>query len=453
MNIGKKLFITYCILLITVFVVTGITFRVLLQQYLITEARTALKTEAQAIAGILEKIPIYDGKARPNLLAKREMRIRGQFIESKVIILNNDRKVIYNNFEENDKEILKALVNNKNLSIRQYVVERVPILSKNGEVKGHVILFAKVDDLNRIDRLLYGTQIISLIAGGSIAIILSIAFQSGLTEPIRKLKNYMTNFTFRDSNQELKIDTGDEIEELAECFSAMVQKLKRNDVQQKSFIQNASHELKTPLMSIQGYAEAIKDGVVQGIETQESLDVIIGESKRLKKIVDEMIYLTKLDNVDETFDFEKVSIQEIIYHSIKSVKALAGAKGINIKAEGDCPCEGSFDKEKLARAIINILSNGLRYAEKEIAVKCKAHDNYIDILITDDGEGFQNGEESKVFERFYKGEKGGTGIGLAIANAIITGHNGRVEAFNAIPNGAAFKITLPVTQPAGGNKQ
>jgi signal transduction histidine kinase len=289
------------------------------------------------------------------------------------------------------------------------------------------------------------TQAMSLIVGGVIAVILGMIFQRGLTKPIQKLKNYMAAFSFKDSQQELKIKTGDEIEELAECFSAMVQKLKSYDVQQKRFLQNTSHELKTPLMSIQGYAEAIKDGIVEGNEMYESLDVIIDESKRLKKIVDEMIYLIKLDNVEETFHFETTRIGEIIDQSVRSVKALLDAGGIKLKIEGDCSLEGHFDKEKLTRAFVNILSNGIRYAESEITIDWKAKGSYIEINIADDGKGFQNGEENKVFERFYKGENGGTGIGLAITKAILTGHNSQIEAFNAIPKGAAFRIRLPRT--------
>ena len=443
MKIGQKLLLTYLILLITVLVVTGITFRVLFHRYLVSEAKTVLRTEAQAIADTLEKIPIFEGDIRQNLLARRQMRIHGQFIDSKVIVLNNDGKIIYKNLEETDKKVLQSLVDNKRLITREYVSEKVPILSKNGVVKGQVLLFTKLDDLNKISRLMNRTQFLSLIMGGAVAVILGMIFQSGLTGPIRRLEYYMRNFSFKNSQQELKIETGDEIEELAECFASMVQKLRAYDAQQNRFLQNSSHELKTPLMSIQGYAEAIKDGIVEGDEVQESLDVIINESKRLKKIVDEMIYLAKLDNVEETFHFENIGIREIIDQSVKRVKALVDAKGINLEVEGDCHCKGNFDKEKLSRAVINILSNGIRYAEKEIKINWKTHNNNTEISIVDDGPGFQNGEENKVFERFYKGEKGGTGIGLAIAKAIVTGHNGRIEACNATSGGAEFRIILP----------
>jgi signal transduction histidine kinase len=443
MKIGKKLLLTYFFLLITVFIATGITFKVLLQQYLISEAKTLLRTEAQAIANTLEKIPILEREIAPNLIAKREMRIVGQFIDSSVIVLNKDRKVIYTNLIGTDKKVLQTLSTGNKLKLREYVEERVPIFTKNGEIKGYVFIFTKIEDLNKISRLMNRTQIMSLVVGGAFAVILGMVFQRSLTKPIRMLKHYMTNFSLRNSQPEPMIRTGDEIEELADGFSNMVQKLKKYDVQQKRFLQNTSHELKTPLMSIQGYAEAIKDGVVEGKDMEESLDVIIEESKRLKKIVDEMIYLIKLDNVEETFHFEIINIQEIIDQGVKSVKALGDARGISIILEGDCSYKGHFDKEKLTRAIINILSNGLRYAEKEITITCKKNENCLEIIIVDDGRGFQNNEENKVFERFYKGEKGGTGIGLAITKAIIVGHKGQIEAYNVIPKGAAFKITLP----------
>jgi len=443
MKIGKKLIITYLILLLTVIIVTGISFRIMLQSYFMNEARSALKAEAKAIADTLEKVPVYTGELRPNLLAKRQMKIHGQFIDSKVVVLNNASKIIYSNLEETDKKMLQAIANGNSLKARGYVYERESVLAKNGEVKGHVLLFTKVNEIRKLSRAMNRTQFLSLVIGGAVAVVLGMIFQKGLTGPIGRLEKYISGFSFKKSPPELKIETGDEIQELAECFEEMVHKLKDYDVQQKRFLQNSSHELKTPLMSIQGYAEAIRDGVVEGAELKDSLGVIIDESKRLKRIVDEMIYLAKLDNVEEAFSFERLDIGEIVAQSIRSVKSLADAKGLEIKADGDSGCSGDFDREKLARAFINILSNGIRYAEREIGIGWKAGGDGIVIMIADDGPGFRDGEEKKVFERFYKGEKGGTGIGLAIAEAIIAGHGGRIEAFNSADRGAVFRITLP----------
>jgi len=443
MKIGNKLFVTYMILLLTVLTVTGISFRLILQSYLMNEAKAALRTEAGAIADTLEKVPIYSGEPRPNLLAKRQMKIRGQFIDSKVVVMNNDNKIIYSNLAEKDKKALQLLKNGNLKKSRDYVWEKEPVLSKSGQVKGQVILFTMVDDIKKLNLVLYRTQFLSLVIGGAVAVLLGTLLQRGLTMPISRLQKYISGFSLKDSPQELKLETGDEIGELAECFEEMVHKLKAYDVQQKRFLQNSSHELKTPLMSIQGYAEAIRDGVVEGDELQDSLGVIIDESKRLKRVVDEMIYLAKLDNVEEAFSFDKLDIGGIVAQSIRSVKGLADERGLNIDLQGEDGCIGAFDAEKLSRAFVNILSNGIRYAEKSIKINWEAIGGQIAVAIADDGPGFREGEEKKVFERFYKGEKGGTGIGLAITEAIITGHGGEIQAYNSPDHGAVFRIILP----------
>jgi signal transduction histidine kinase len=197
-------------------------------------------------------------------------------------------------------------------------------------------------------------------------------------------------------------------------------------------------------MSIQGYAEAIKDGVVEGKEMEESLAIIIEESQRLKKVVEEIIYLTKLENVEDIFNFEEGNIGEVIRKAIKSVKPLLDEKNIQINLKGNFDYLGKFDSEKIKRAFINILGNCVRYAKSTIIIEVTRAGNNLEIFIKDDGPGFKDGEEKRIFDRFYKGNKGGTGLGLAITKAIIEGHQGMIEAFNNSSYGAGFKIHLPL---------
>lgn len=444
MKIGQKIQITYFILLIVTFLITGLTFRQLLHRYLINEARDQMRIEAKSIAETLKKVSLEDPKFRQNIIVKRNLKVAGRFIDSKVIVFNQNDRVVYTNIEEVDKKTLRLLGDLNSVVTRDYVMERVPITNEKGNLKGNVILFSKVKDLMELNRLLNRTQMASFVVASIIAIVLGMFLQQKLTKPIRDLKHHMTYFSLQDDKDTVSIKTGDEIEELAVCFSDMTARLKKYDNQQKRFLQNTSHELKTPLMSIQGYAEAIKDGVVEGKEMEESLEIIIDESQRLKKIVDEMMYLMKLDNVEETFCYEKVSLQEIINLAIKSVKALADEKGIHFHLGGDWNHIGCFDGEKLNRAFINILSNAIRYAEKDIRLECNVLHKKVEIYIMDDGPGLKSGEMKKIFERFYKGDNGNTGIGLSITKAIVEGHQGKIIAYNNGDKGAVFKIELPL---------
>ena len=180
---------------------------------------------------------------------------------------------------------------------------------------------------------------------------------------------YMIEFSLNKPQKQLLIKTGDEIEKLALCFHKLAEKLRNYDEYQKKFLQNTSHELKTPLMSIQGYAEAIKDGVVEGKEAEESLDIIIEESQRLKKVVEEIIYLTKLENADDTFELTYFKIGLLAEGVVKSLKALAAEKQIDVEIKGDLETGGYFDEGKLRRALINIIANCLRYAKRKVIIE------------------------------------------------------------------------------------
>ncbi|QEK12856.1 HAMP domain-containing histidine kinase [Crassaminicella thermophila] len=439
LRIGNKLLITYFIILFVAFFVTTVSYHVLSERYLIKEAKEELRIEGQSIAETLKKIPLLDRDVREKILARRELRIAGRFIDSKIIVFNKDRKVLYTNIDK--KDLLKLMI--KNNKDKGYITEKVIIFTQKGTIKGYVFLMMEKKELKAMNQIMRRTRFISFGIAGVFAIIIGILFQRGLTRPIRKLMESMKKFSLKDFPKDFRIKTGDEIEELSICFSSLANRLRQYDMQQKMFLQNTSHELKTPLMSIQGYAEAIKDGIVEGEEMEESLDIIIEECKQLKKIVEEITYLTKLENVEETFHLKEHCMEDILKDVLKSVKPLAYEKNIKISVEGDFTFKGFYDENKIKRAFINILSNGVRYANESIVIQSSIYPKHVVIHIIDDGEGFKDKEENKVFNRFYKGINGNTGLGLAITKAIIKGHNGEIIAYNHEGKGAVFQIKLP----------
>jgi signal transduction histidine kinase len=266
-----------------------------------------------------------------------------------------------------------------------------------------------------------------------------------IARPIQSLAGGMRRFSPRKELPEIAVHSRDEIGELAESFIAMADKLRANDKMQTDFLQNASHELKTPLMAIQGNAEAIKDGIVREREAEESLDVIIAQCQRLKTVVDELIYLTRVDHQPDAFRLERAAIGEIIGEAAASVRGLADQQGITIMVKGDVDSVGVFDREKLKRALINVIGNGIRYAQTRIIVQAIGKAGQLEIVCEDDGKGLAPGEEERIFDRFYKGEHGGTGIGLAITKAIVEAHGGSIAADAAKPaGGAVIRILLPL---------
>ena len=210
---------------------------------------------------------------------------------------------------------------------------------------------------------------------------------------------------------------------------------------QQTFFQNASHELKTPLMAIQGYAEGIQAGVM---DTGSAAEVILEESDRMTELVDELLDISKIDMGRQLLALSEMDVRELLYDSIRTVEPAAAAGGIAIVPDfPEEPIMVKCDDTQMRRAVTNILTNGLRYARSQLCLTCRADKRNVIIRIQDDGDGIAEGDLPHIFDRFYMGKSGKSGIGLALTKEIIHMHKGTIHAYNG-ESGAVFEITLPM---------
>ena len=212
---------------------------------------------------------------------------------------------------------------------------------------------------------------------------------------------------------------------------------------QQTFFQNASHELKTPLMAIQGYAEGIQAGVM---DAGGAAEVILSESERMTGLVDELLDISKIDMGRQLLAFSEMDIRELLYDSIRAVEPTVVSGGIAIVPEfPEEPIMVKCDDTQMRRAVTNILTNGLRYARSELRLTCRADRRQVTIRIQDDGDGIAEEDLPHIFDRFYMGRSGKSGIGLALTKEIVHLHRGTIRAYN-VDTGAVFEITLPMAR-------
>ena len=212
---------------------------------------------------------------------------------------------------------------------------------------------------------------------------------------------------------------------------------------QQTFFQNASHELKTPLMAIQGYAEGIQAGVM---DTGSAAEVILAESDRMTELVEELLDISKIDMGRQRPTLSETDIRELLYDSIRAVEPTAAAGGIAIVPDfPEEPVMLSCDDTRLRRAVTNILSNGVRYARSQLRLTCRADKRHVTIRIQDDGDGIAEEDLPHIFDRFYMGRSGKSGIGLALTKEIIHLHRGTIRAYNG-DTGAVFEISFPLSR-------
>ncbi len=221
----------------------------------------------------------------------------------------------------------------------------------------------------------------------------------------------------------------------------MAKEIERAEESQKQFFQNASHELKTPLASIQGYAEAIRSGVSRDVD--KAMDIIVGASKKMSSLVDEILLLSKMDSRMDVMETEILDLKELLYIVSWYLKERMEQKKIALYHH--FPKERILvygDERKLERAFSNVLSNAVRYAKTEIGIACELRENAVCVCIRDDGAGIDAKDMAHIFERFYKGRGGNFGIGLALTKEIIDRHKGHIRV-QSEPGCTEFWVELP----------
>ena len=211
---------------------------------------------------------------------------------------------------------------------------------------------------------------------------------------------------------------------------------------QQTFFQNASHELKTPLMAIQGYAEGIQAGVM---DAGDAADVILEESDRMAELVEELLDISKIDMGRQRLTLSETDIRELLYDGIRAVEPTAASSIAIVPDFPEEPIIVKCDDVQLRRAVTNILSNGLRYARSELCLTCRTDKRHMTIRIQDDGDGIAEEDLPHIFDRFYMGKSGKSGIGLALTKEIVHLHRGTIRAYNG-DSGAVFEISIPVSR-------
>lgn len=277
-----------------------------------------------------------------------------------------------------------------------------------------------------------------------LSLITALIFEINIVGPVATIRTNIKNISLEKEMDWKKVKSKDELEDINKELLYMLKKLRDANKNQKEFFQNTSHELKTPLMSIQGYAEAIKDGVMEEDEMQNALDIIIEESKGLSNVINSVLYLSSMDKV-EKYDDKKdtwINIDERIERWKSLSENILADKNIEVVDNVPVNLEIFMMQEKVDKLINNLLGNAIRYAKTKVEIDFFVQSNKAHLLISDDGNGFDDSDVDKIFDRFYKGEGGKNGLGLAIVKAIVDNYKGQIRAYNKEEGGAVVEMVF-----------
>lgn len=234
-----------------------------------------------------------------------------------------------------------------------------------------------------------------------------------------------------------------------------ITKERRLEEMRKEFVANVSHELRTPISLIQGYTEAIIDGVADESRQRESfLRVILDETQRLKRLVDDLLELSRLQTGAIEINKEWVNLESLCSRLQEKFAAVLKDTGLGFKCEiGEGAQEVWADRFRMEQVLINLINNAIRYAQKGLLIikSSKDEKGYV-IEVRDTGIGIPQDDLPNIFERFYRTDKsrsresGGTGLGLSIVKNIVEAHGGKITAESKEGEGTRFKIFLPLKE-------
>ncbi len=267
--------------------------------------------------------------------------------------------------------------------------------------------------------------------------------------PVRRLGATARQLGRGDLSQRAEVAGPTEIRHLAHSFNSMAAELEEAEDRRRSLTADIAHELRTPTSNIQGYMEAIKDGVFQA--TPETVDTIHEQSLLLSRLVDDLRLLAQVDGGELRLQRTQTRVEELVQSCVDALRPRAEASGVaqDVDVAETLP-ELDLDPTRISQAVGNLLDNAVTHTPEggRITVSAQASGNAVEVRVADTGPGIAPDDLPRVFDRFYRADPsrsrstGGSGLGLTIARRLVEAHGGSIEAESVVGQGSRFTIRL-----------
>lgn len=383
-------------------------------------------------------------------------------VPSEIQILNKDGVILMDNIGVTDKNPINTSdirdANTKNYgtwigknNIRNEFVIAVTskIENSNKETIGYMRFLSSLKSQNSV---IINTAI-AIFAFSAVVMIIAITaatyIADTIVKPIRELTTIASLYIDGQYKSRANINTGDEIESLADALNALADEIVNKDKIKNDFISSISHELRTPLTSIKGWAVVLKDSLENEELMEDGLSIIEKESDRLSKMVEDLLDFSRFISGRITLDKDTFNITSTVISVAKQMKLRANLNGLEFITEiyPDIVITVG-DENRIKQILINLLDNAIKFTSEKGWVKIKTeveNDNFV-IIVSDNGVGISKEEINLVKEKFYKGRhsKSHSGLGLSISEEIAKLHGGSLDIFSEENIGTVVKVKIPI---------
>ncbi|TCP29284.1 two-component system sensor histidine kinase CssS [Scopulibacillus darangshiensis] len=441
LTLTQRIWLSFIILIIIVGVIVGLVYPISLQRALRDETFTIIRQEQQNVLQQADNFSLPDSDT--------------SFIDSRQAerLVNNFLIVNGYGLPEGDpvpKKVLGRMAKHANEQkgeLGQYNLDYKGktlfyVVRKLDAKPNTAFLISYMWDTyrNTMMKRLWARLIYVLVLAAILGLAIAAWMAHYLKRPLDVLGSRFEEISRMNWKKPFEWKSGDEFERLSAQFEKMRRNLLQYDESQQQFLQQASHELKTPIMVIQSYAQSAKDGIYPQGGLDDTMDVIIEEAEQMENRVKKLLYFTRVASLkDERPNLTKVQFGEIAEKMKDRLAYQRPGIAIDIKGENT---EMIVDREQWQIVLENLIENALRYAESNIWLIARDDKGSSQMIVKNDGSHIEESEIETLFQPFNKGEKGQFGLGLAIVQRIVDKHHGTIKVKND-EDGVAFIIRLP----------
>lgn len=308
-----------------------------------------------------------------------------------------------------------------------------------------IILSLNINILDMLKEKPFISIFILIVTEVLVGIIMTIAIGNPIIKIMDELEKILKEIT--NGNYKVRLKDTKYLKEMNKNFNKMVAELDSVEILRSDFINNFSHELKTPLVSIKGYAEELKRGDLTKEEKDKYLDIIITEANRLTSLSTNILNLSKIEKQEILTDTKKVNIGESVRQVVLMELKKIEKKNLSLDLEID-DCYSLVNEGMMEQVFINIIENSIKFtdANGKISIKVYEDKDKVKIKINDNGKGIEKENIDHIFDKFYttkdKNNNIGNGLGLALAKKIIDLHGGKIAVNSEKNKYSEFIISL-----------
>jgi signal transduction histidine kinase len=275
-----------------------------------------------------------------------------------------------------------------------------------------------------------------------------------ISRPLRQITLASEKMARGEYDQQIPERGGDEVSRMARAFNEMARQVGRSHRTLRDFLANVSHELKTPLTSIQGFSQAMVDGsLTKSEDYSEAGRVINDEAIRMRGLVDDLLYLTQVDSGEFSIQTEDMSASELLQATQERFQRRADQAGLNLEVHSQTNQRFRGDGRRLEQALANIVDNAVRHTPSggTVTMRSFAENGHVNLAVHNTGSLIPRDALPHIFERFFQADPAGaradanTGLGLAITREIVEAHGGDVTASSSEEAGTEFLVSLPAS--------